>query len=455
MSHKKVILGVAPTRRDWVTNAATLKNRDHINEVTKTLCEKYDVEFVGIEGLSSDNIMSDIATADKIIEHFRNKKVNALFIPHCNFGQEETVLRLARALKLPVLIWGERDSTPEGFAWRDTDTQCGLFAAGKALYRGGVPFTYIENSFTDDEVFQKGFRDFIVTSRILANLRNVRIAQISVRPQPFLSVMINESELLERFGFELVPVPATTIIQSALSLAESPDAQKIIEGYHKAGVDTSKMDAVSLSRMAGLQLAIRQFAHENNCSAVVSECWNIYGQGLGIRPCAVFGNLLDEGLPVACENDVHGAISMLIAQACNNYSEPVFLADLTQRHPTNDNAELLWHCGPFPKGLRKANSHAFINDGMGQWPLHDGELTLLRFDGCRGTYNLLAGLAKTTDGPQTNGNYLWVEVDSWAKWEKKLVLGPYIHHVACVYGHHTAPIEEACKYMEGLNFDRP
>lgn len=455
MNNKKVILGVAPTRRDWVTNKSTLSNRDHIINVTKNLCNKYDVEYVGIEGLSSDDIMADLETADKVIELFRSKKVNALFIPHCNFGQEEAVLKVARALKLPVLIWGQRDNAPEGLAWRETDTQCGLFATGKALYRGGVPFTYIENCFTDDEVFQKGFRDFLIASRIVANLKNLRIAQISVRPKPFLSVMINESELLERFGFELVPVPATTITDSALKLSDSQEAEQIIRGYHEAGIDTSKMDSQSLRMMAGLQLAISNFADENSCSAIVSECWNVFGQTLGIRPCAVFGNLIDAGLPVACENDVHGAVSMIIAQACNNFSEPVFLADLTQRHPTNDNAELLWHCGPFPKGLKKPGSHAFINDGMGQWEMHDGELTLIRFDGCRGQYNLLAGKAVTTDGPVTNGNYVWVEVDNWPKWERKLVCGPYIHHIACVYGNYTSAVEEACKYIEDLNFDTP
>lgn len=455
MKNKKVVLGIAPTRRDYFTNDTVVKNRDHIYRVTADLCEKYDVELVSMQDLSPDGMMSDIKITDKVIERFRAKGVNALFIPHCNFGQEETVLRLGRALQVPLLMWGERDCPPDGFAWRETDTQCGLFASGKALYRGGIPFTYIENSFTDDKVFQDGFRDFISTAAIVANLKGTRIAQISVRPQPFLSVMVNESELLERFGIEVIPVPATKIIASALEMADSLEVKDIIAGYHAAGVSTNEIDAQSLNRMAGLELAIKKFAEDNSCSSVVSECWNIYGDGLGIRPCAVFGNLADQGIPVACENDIHGAISMLIAQACNNASEPIFLADLTQRHPTNDNAELLWHCGPFPKGLKKTDSHAFIKDGMGQWQLKSGDLTLLRFDGCRGEYRLLAGSAKTTDGPLTNGNYVWAEVDNWPKWENKLVCGPYIHHTACVYGEYVNSIREACKYIPGLIFDSP
>ena len=337
--NRKLILGVAPTRRDYFTNETVEANRDRILSVTRELCAQYDVQMVGIEGLSPDGMMSDIHAADRIIQRFREQGVNALFIPHCNFGQEETVLRLGRAMQVPLLLWGERDEAPNGFAWRTTDTQCGLFASGKALYRGGIPFTYIENCMMDDAAFRDGFLDFLTAARIVANLRGTRIAQISVRPQPFLSVMINESELLERFGFEVIPVPATQILSSARALADTPEAKAVLEGYTAAGVDTSRMDQQSLRNMAGLELAIEQFAAENGCSSVVSECWNIFGESLGIRPCAVFGNLIDKGLPVACENDVHGAISMLIAQACNNGAEPVFLADLTQRHPTNDNAE--------------------------------------------------------------------------------------------------------------------
>ena len=452
--NQKVVLGIAPTRRDWFSNPKVLANRDRYNEEALRLCELYGAEAVTIEGLTRDGTMSEIHGTDRIIAHFKEKGVNALFIPHVNFGQEETVLRLARAFRVPTLIWGERDAAPEGFTDRLTDTQCGLFATGKALFRGGIPFTYIENCGLQEEAFQKGFRDFLCTARIAANLLNARILQIDVRPQPFLSVMINESELLERFGFEVIPVPATTINKKALEYAATDRIREILDGYRAAGIDISRMSETELKNMAGLELAIEETADENDCTSVVSECWNVFGDGLGIRPCAVFGNLGDKGLPVACENDVHGAVSMLIAQACNNGSEPVFLADLTQRHPENDNAELLWHCGPFPKSLRKEGTHAFIQGAMGQWQLKDGPLTLLRFDGARGDYRLLAGPAKTCDGPLTNGNYIWAEVDDWPRWERKFVCGPYIHHTACVYGDYTDAIEEAAKYLP-LTFDRP
>lgn len=453
---RKLILGVAPVRRDYFNNPVVQNNKRVILEEVEMLSKKWDFEVVDINGINDEGIMYNLSAAKEAAKLFKNAGVNALFVPHCNFGQEEAVYKLASILKVPTLVWGFRDGAPNEFQWRDTDTQCGLFATGKALYRGGIPFTYIENCNITDDVFEKDFLKFIQSARIVDALKNARIAQISVRPQPFMSVMVNESELLERFGIEVVPVPATTIVNSAKEYTkDKTKVSNIIEGYKKSGIDLSKMPDESINNMAGLELAIKGFAEENDCSAVVSECWNTFETSLFIRPCAVFGNLTDAGLPVCCENDVHGAVSMIVAQAANNWAEPTFLADLTQRHPENDNAELLWHCGPFPKSLRAFDSHGFINDGMGQWRLKDGELTLIRFDGCRNKYSLLSGISHTVEGPLTNGNYVWVEVDNWPRWEKKLVCGPYIHHTAVVYGNYVKAIKEACKYLDGIEFDEP
>ena len=41
--NRKLILGVAPTRRDYFTNETVEANRDRILSVTRELCAKYDV----------------------------------------------------------------------------------------------------------------------------------------------------------------------------------------------------------------------------------------------------------------------------------------------------------------------------------------------------------------------------------------------------------------------------
>jgi len=149
-----------------------------------------------------------------------------------------------------------------------------------------------------------------------------------------------------------------------------------------------------------------------------------------------------------------------LLQACGHFEEPTFFADLTIRHPENENAELLWHCGPFPPSLAKGKksidrhfvlpSHA---EGVCSWELRDGPVTVSRFDGLGGKYSLFCGQGRSVPGPFNQGTYLYLEVEDWPLWEEKLIYGPYIHHVAGIYGHYASALCEAARHIDNLEFD--
>ena len=84
-----------------------------------------------------------------------------------------------------------------------------------------------------------------------------------------------------------------------------------------------------------------------------------------------------------------------------------------------------------------------VNECKGSYQLKDGHLTLVRFDADHGTYKLFVEEADTCDGPKTTGNYVWFETKDWGKWEDKLMYGPYIHHIAGVYGSYKEVFREA------------
>jgi hypothetical protein len=87
---------------------------------------------------------------------------------------------------------------------------------------------------------------------------------------------------------------------------------------------------------------------------------------------------------------------------------------------------------------------------MPHFRLKDGEVTVARFDGERGNYRLAVGTGKTVEGPHTLNNYLWMEVDDWARWEETLIKGPFIHHVGMVYGDHIRTLTDAVALVPGL-----
>ena len=85
--------------------------------------------------------------------------------------------------------------------------------------------------------------------------------------------------------------------------------------------------------------------------------------------------------------------------------------------------------------------------------MKDGQYTVSRFDQDNGDYSLLAGTCRTTDGPYTFGTYLWAQFYNLSAWERKLIEGPYIHHMAEIEGDVTEELREFTKYVPGLKLD--
>jgi len=398
--------------------------------------------------------MTDYEDAIFVASYFKEKEVDALFIPFCNFGQEEAVAKLAKELGVPLLIWGPRDSIPDPTAtYRPTDSQCGIFAASKDLRRHGVKFTYIENCEINNVIFEKGFNTFIETARIVSAFRRARIAQISVRPQQFLNLMVNEGELLEKFGIEIVPITGTELIDTIkiIQKKEGEQIDALLTDIEKT-IDLSKLQDKRV--MAAIELGIMKIAKRYNCYAVASDCWHTIRGEFGVGPWFVFGDLYDNGLPCTNECDIHGAITSLLAIGAVNNKSAAFLADLTMRHPENDNAELLWHMG-FAKQLKDPDVNGYvIKTGEGHYRLKTGELTVLRFDGDHGNYSCFIGKGESINGPETGGNYTYLQVDDWSKWEKKFVYGPYVHHVVGIFGDHRDAMLDGCRYLE-IKYDTP
>ena len=455
---RKIKLGIAPTRRNMFIREEAIKYKSLILDKMR----EWNLDFVDLEWLNEEGLLYDVSFVDEVEKRFQEEKVDALFIPHCNFGSEEAVCKLAKRLGKPVLLWGPRDDAPLKDGLRQRDSQCGLFATSKVLSKMGVPFTYIENCWIDDPAFEKGVKRFLQTASVVKAFRNMKIGQIDTRPGAFWSVMCNESELLEKFNIEIVPLTLVDL-QTGIGRQMADHFEEVQSTALKIKKDfIYDFSDKDMEKMAALKLVLKDWIDKKGISAIAIQCWDAMQDILGVMPCFVNSLLTEEGFPVVCETDINGAISAVLTQAALNYSKPIFFADLTIRHPENDNAELLWHCGPFPASLRREGSEAKLGihytleskcPGVCEWELKKGELSICRFDGINGEYSLTAAKGKCIDGPRSRGTYAWVEFSNWVKLEKKLVYGPYIHHVAGIYGDIIPALEEAIRYMPGVKND--
>ena len=337
---------------------------------------------------------------------------------------------------------------------RYTDSQCGLFGVSRQLQRFHIPFSYIETCAVEDEIFSSGLARFVSVTCMVKNLRGMRIAQVGLRPKPFCSVIFNEGELMEKFGLQIIPVNLAVIIDKYNQILRERDAE--LEEGAKLLLSRYEMDDVTpplLKKIYAFVLLYQWVFETYRVQAVSAECWTAMQLAVGAMPCTAYSVLADMGYIIGCESDLHGTLTMALLSCAALGKKIPFFGEFTVRHPKNRNAELLWHCGPFAYSLKKDGCPC-KNVNMRQWfQVRDGQYTVARFDQDGGDYRLLTGVCKTTDGPYTFGTYLWAEFDNLSAWERKLIEGPYIHHMAEIEGDWTEELRELCKYVPALSID--
>ena len=460
MLNYQVKVGLAPMRRDvtprpGIFNWEKAEERGH--RIVKYIEEHFasdNVSFVDLKGVNPVDVMYNDDDAEKVIERFRAEKVDAVVIINCNFGNEEIAAQVAGALNVPTMIWApmEDEFLPDGS--RFCDSQCGMFGVSRILQRNNIPFTYVETCHVEDDIFKAGFEKFVSVACMVKNFRGMRIAQVGMRPKPFTSVIFNEGELMQKFGIRVIPVNMAVVIDKYNRILKERDAE--LEEGAKLLLSRYEMDELTpplLKKVYAFVLLYQEIFAEYKVQAVSAECWTAMQLGVGAMPCTAYSVLADMGYVISCESDLHGAISMAMLSCASLGKKIPFFGEFTVRNPENRNSELLWHCGPFAYSLKKDGCPC-KNVNMRQWfQVKDGHYTITRFDQDNGDYMMLAGQFDSTTGPYTFGTYLWAQFDDLSKWERKLVEGPYIHHMAEIEGDYTEELKEFSKYVPGLKID--
>ena len=455
-----VKIGLVPLRRDCTPRPgmfnwefAEERGRKTVAYIKEHFASEH-VSFVDLKGVIDVKVLWSLNDVNKVAEYFRRNGVDAIFLIPANFGNEEAAGALAKAYGKPVLLWGPQDDTfyPDGL--RMTDTQCGIFAMSRQLMRMNVPFTYIENCFVDDEMLKEGFDSFTRVVCAVKNFNGMRVGQVGLRPKPFCSVIFNEGQLMEEFDIHVIPINLAVIQDKFNTILESRQEElkagaDMIRSMYEVDADSEK----NIEKMYAFVLMYQELFKEHDLNAISAECWTAMQQLVGAMPCAVYGILADMGYIIGCESDMHATMTQVLLKCLTFGEKKPFLGEFTTRHPKNRNAELLWHCGPFAYSLHRADEPCKCVNMREWFQVQKGHYTVARIDQDHGKYSIIAGECDSTEGPYTFGTYMWAQFNNLSAWERKLVEGPYIHHVSEIEGSLTNEIREVCKYIPSLNID--
>ncbi len=460
----KVKIGLVTMRRNTTDRprgtfltwySAEQRGKKNVKYIEENFADEH-VSFVDCKGLGIEDLIFDDASAEAVIERFKSEAVDAIMIINCNFGNEEAAADIAKAIGKPVLIFAPLDDEYYVDGMRPTDSQCGLFGVSRQLQRLHIPFSHAPSCRVESEEFREAFLRFVRVACMVKNFTGMRIGQIGCRPAPFYSVIWNEGELLEKFGIKIIPINFA-IVEQRMKSAPELYAEEIAryEEYFRLNYKMDDLTPKYINAMATMTAAYKHMFEEFKLDVMSAECWTATPIMFdGLAPCALYGLLNEMGYLVSCESDVHCAITMaLLRCATLGEGRPLF-GEFTVRHPENKNAELLWHCGPFPVSEKAEGTEARLVNQRAWLRGKDGTYTVARMDRENGNYTILPLLCHTTEGPKTHGTYIWGEFDDLQAVEDRLLDGPYIHHFVEMRGDFRREISEFCKYFPEITLDK-
>ena len=310
-----------------------------------------------------DGMVRDQKHVEPAVRFFQQQEIDALFIPHCNFGTEGAAGMIAKQCGVPTLLWAPRDEAPLPDGSRLRDSLCGTLATSGVLHTLRVRFSYINNCRVEDDEFHRGVDRFVRAARVVKTTpvdedrpdRTAdRLLLVHDRQRGRTVAAVRHPGPADRPGRLMPNRPATDRSQPR----RLPEG---IGGVQRSGFAFNHYrNEDDILHNFSLRDVLLEAARENDldgfCFQTFSSIPNEFHSFLNFGCCLI----ADAGYPVAPESDLHGAISSVLVEAASPGGEPSFLPEPTIRHPENDNAVLLWH-GHAPLSLRAADSPVKID----------------------------------------------------------------------------------------------
>lgn len=458
MKDKKTVIGFVPASRGFFSQELAKKMRDL---TVKAMKQAGLAPVVPGADLVRNGLVESHEEAMKTAALFREKKVIGVVVAAVNFGNEVPAAEAAieGAAGGPIFLFGcEEEGKLTPTADR-RDAFCGLLSIATALRRRGAKYVFpqVANTFPDRPEFIAELADFGRVCETVNGVKGAVYGQFGPRPREFETCAYDELSLLKAFGIKVIPFPLSEIFGLANNLKDPARIKKTVAQL-KAVANPGAVAPAALDKLARLELVLRDQVAAFAMDGLALQCWTSIQTDYGATPCILMGRFDEDGIPAACEVDIHGAISMhLLSLAANR---PAGLADWNNRHFKQKNVFSAWHCGVFPpsftKKKRELSYHKIVGPDVGvenawgtvELETDPGPVTLARLaESPEGLWKLLIceGQVVPADGSTFGGN-AWVQVSDLDSLYRSL-LRDFPHHTAIVPGHVGRILEKAAYFL--------
>ena len=415
---------------------------------------------------------------------------NALVVFLGNFGPETPETLIAREFDGPVMYVAAAEETGKNLINGRGDAYCGMLNCSYNLGLRHLKAYIPEYPVGTAEDVAKMIADFQPVARTLIGLHNLKIITFGPRQQDFFACNAPIQPLYD-LGVEIEENSELDLLVAYRAHKDDPRIKDVVaEMAAELGTEGNPYPDL-LPRMAQYEVTLRDWMAEHlgarKYVAFANKCWPAFPKEFGFEPCYVHSRLVSQGIPVACEVDIYGALSEYLGLCVSQ--DAVTLLDINNSVPkdlyesdikpagkyTLQDTFMGFHCGNTPlcklrKGgvkyqliqnrLLENGNTPDITRGTLEGDIAESPITFFRLqstsDGKLRAY-VAEGEVLPTPTHSFGGIGVFAIPQMGRFYRHVLIAKRYPHHGAVAFSHYGQSIWSVLQYLgvQDLAFNQP
>jgi len=319
---------------------------------------------------------------------FYNERVQLICLVSASWFEDYLILDMLEECDVPVLLWG--------IPGMETGSLCGTQQLGFMLKQLGKSYKAIYDDLNSKDAISILMK-YASTCALKYHLRRTMIGYLGHRVEGMTETTVHEIALKKIFGSRVIGIDTQLLSQKTSDIDAKVAESKWNE--IKSNINNIRCKDEDGIESMKIYYVLKSFIEEKMLSAIAIGC---YPRLMG-KVCLSASLLAEEGIPIACEGDINGALGMIMLNWLS--SAPVHNTDLLNPIP-KDNAIVFSHCGSGGFSLSKSYSNItlspvrLMDSGVCcLFPAKPGHVTLINIVPTIGNYKMgiLEGNALETD----------------------------------------------------------
>ena len=267
------------------------------------------------------------AAAVEAGRRFHDWRVDALCVVAASWFEDYLVLDLLEECDVPVVVWARPGM--------ETGSLCGVQQLCFMLKQLAHPYCFLFDQVDAAGALDRAW-EFAAAAALRHRLRRARIGYLGHRVEGMTETTAHELALKKALGPRVVGIDSQAFLERA---ARVPTAS-VAGQWEQLKGQVGRVASTDAAGLESLQVyaAMKEVVEQAGLSAVAVGC---YPHLMG-KVCLAASLLGEQGIPVACEGDVNGALGMLMLTGLTG--QPVHNTDLLDPIP-GENAIVFSHCG--------------------------------------------------------------------------------------------------------------